>query len=298
MLMASHVKPLSLAECAELACVWEVRARKAGNVNPEHRFRDLSVDEFYRSAAAIAPVIDGAMERSVGATVLQAIEATREVVASNTNLGIVLLLAPLAKVPRPYRLQAGIEPVLEALTIDDARQVFAAIRLAKPGGLGKRSNQDVCREPTVPLRDVMALAQDEDLIARQYVNGFREVLDEGVVALWQGLQSTRIVEDAIIYCQLSLLARHPDSLIFRKRGYHEAQEASRRAEAVLKAGWPQSPVGRRAFAELDAWLRAVRNTRNPGTTADLVTACLFAALREGIMTVPSPYPWSDGSRIS
>ncbi|MCI0684913.1 MAG: triphosphoribosyl-dephospho-CoA synthase [Gemmataceae bacterium] len=296
--MTSRAAPLGLAECAELACVWEVRARKAGNVNPDHRFRDLGIDEFYRSATAIAPVIGAAAERSVGATVLAAIEATREVVASNTNLGIVLLLAPLAKVPRPYRLQAGIEAVLEALTVEDSRQVFAAIRLANPGGLGTRTNHDVHREPTLPLRDVMALAQDDDLIARQYVNGFHQVLDEGVAALAEGLQRTRIVEDAIIHCQLSLLARHPDSLIFRKQGYHEAKEASERAEAVLKAGWPQSPLSRRAFADLDDWLRAVRNRRNPGTTADLVTASLFAALREGIMKVPSQYPWSDGSRIS
>ncbi len=282
----------SLAVCAELACTWEARARKAGNVNPQHSFRDLTVDDFYRSATVVAPIIARGPEQSVGATVLQAIEATREVVDSNTNLGIVLLLAPLAKVPRPYPLKAGIETVLDSLTIEDARQVFAAIRLAQPGGLGARANQDVRREPTVPLRDVMALAQDEDLIARQYANAFQEVLDEGLTALTQGLQQFRVLEDAILFCQLSLLTRHPDSLIFRKRGYHEAQEASRRAQAVLDAGWPHAPAGRTAFAELDAWLRAVRNTRNPGTTADLVTASLFAALREGIIPVPCPLPWS------
>src|SRR5262245_43875600 len=192
--MASHAKPLSLAECAELACVWEVRARKAGNVNPEHRFRDLGVDEFYRSASAIAPVIGSAGERPVGATVLKAIAAPREVVASNTNLGIVLLLAPLAKVPRPYRLQAGIEAVLDGLTVEDSRDVFAAIRRANPGSLGKRTDHDVRSAPTMPLRDVMALAQDDDLIARQYANGFQQVLDDGVAGLAEGLTRTRIVE--------------------------------------------------------------------------------------------------------
>ena len=105
----------------------------------------------------------------------------------------------------------------------------------------------------------------------------------------------RSFEDVIIYCQLRLLAQHPDSLIFRKRGYHEAQDASRRAQAVLAAGWPKTAAGQAAFAELDGWLRAVRNTRNPGTTADLVTASLFAALREGIIPVPCPLPWSRGS---
>jgi triphosphoribosyl-dephospho-CoA synthase len=283
---------LSLAVCAELACTWEARARKAGNVTPEHAFADLCVDEFYRSAEAIAPIIKGAAERSVGATVLLAIEATREVVASNTNLGIVLLLAPLAAVPRPYPLRTGIEAVLESLTVEDSRSVFAAIRLAQPGGLGVRSDHDVRQEPTLPLREVMALAEAHDMVARQYFNGFYEVLDDGVPALQQGLERLKFVEDAIIYCQLTLLAHHRDSLIARKRGWQEATDASRRAEEVLKAGWPNSPESRAAFAALDSWMRAKRNQRNPGTTADLVTASLFAALREGIITVPSPYPWS------
>ena len=284
----------SLAECAELACVWEARAHKAGNVNPAHSFPDLTVDEFYRSAAAIAPILEGAAERPVGATVLQAIEATRHVVASNTNLGIVLLLAPLAAVPRRQPLRDGIEAILAGLTLDDARQVFAAIRLSNAGGLHEAPEQDVRREPTLPLRAIMALAAERDLIARQYVHGFREVLDDGVPALSLGLQRYRLLEDAIIFCQLSLLAKHFDSLILRKRGWHEAQDASLRARRVLDAGWPDSAKGRDALVAFDRWLRALRNLRNPGTTADLVTASLFAALREGIIPVPSPYPWSHG----
>ena len=292
--MAAHASPTSLAVCAELACTWEARARKAGNVTPQHSFRDLTVDEFYRSATAIAPIIERSPNQSVGATVLQAIEATREVVSSNTNLGIVLLLAPLAKVPRPFPLGAGIETILDTLTVEDSRQVFTAIRLAKPGGLGVRSSQDVRKEPTLPLREIMALAQDEDLIARQYIDAFAEVLEEGLPALQRGMDRGKSLENAIILCQLTLLAAHPDSLIARKRGYHEAHEASCRAQDVLAAGWPGSVCGRTALAEFDAWLRAKNHQRNPGTTADLVTASLFAALREGIIPVPCPLPWSHG----
>jgi triphosphoribosyl-dephospho-CoA synthase len=100
------------------------------------------------------------------------------------------------------------------------------------------------------------------------------------------------VENAVIYCHLKFMARHPDSLIVRKRGMKEAQETSRLAKEVLAAGWPRTRQGQTAFAAFDAWLRAIRNQRNPGTTADLVAASLFAALREGIMKLPSPYPWS------
>ena len=104
---------------------------------------------------------------------LGAIEATRRVVSTNTNLGIVLLLAPLAAVADCVDLAEGVEAVLAATTVDDARHVYHAIRLAQPGGLGEVSDQDIAREPTISLRDVMGLAADRDLIARQYANGFQ-----------------------------------------------------------------------------------------------------------------------------
>jgi triphosphoribosyl-dephospho-CoA synthase len=88
------------------------------------------------------------------------------------------------------------------------------------------------------------------------------------------------------------MAHCPDSLIARKRGAAEAEEAAGRARQVLEQGWPGSAAGRDALDELDAWLRADGRARNPGTTADLVTACLFVALREGIMALPPRLPWS------
>jgi triphosphoribosyl-dephospho-CoA synthase len=225
----------------------------------------------------------------VGETVLAGVRATRGVAARNTNLGILLLLAPLAAVPRGTDLGAGVGPVLDALTVEDSRCVYEAIRLAAPGGLGGAPEQDVHAEPTLPLRQVMALAADRDLVARQYANGFREVFNDGLPALLSTARQTPDMETAIIACHLSLLGRHPDSLIARKRGPAEAAEASRRAAAVLVSGWPHQPAGCEALAALDAWLRADGHARNPGTTADLVTACLFVALREGLIQLPRTF---------
>jgi triphosphoribosyl-dephospho-CoA synthase len=135
----------------------------------------------------------------------------------------------------------------------------------------------------------MALAADRDLVARQYANGFREVFEDGVPALIAGIEKTRCLEGAIIHCHLALLAKHPDSLIARKRGIREAEEASRRALAVLE--------GRAEITDLDAWLQAEGRGRNPGTTADLVTACLFVALRTQVLTLPLTLPWTIGDRI-
>ena len=274
------------------ACMWEVSARKAGNVHPHRAFSDLNIDDFLNSALAIAPLFADAGRQQVGGLVLRALQATRRVVHTNTNLGIVLLLAPLAVGRRDRPLGQAVVEVLENLTVEDSRQVYEAIRLAQPGGMGQVAEEDVHRAPTLPLRQVMALAQKRDLIACQYVNGFQEVLHEGLPALLHGLNEWGNLEDAIVGTHLELLAHHPDSLIVRKCGIAMAEDASRRAQGVLNAGWPLSEAGQQAFAAFDAWLCEDGNRRNPGTSADLVTACIFAALRDNEIGLPLSVPWS------
>jgi triphosphoribosyl-dephospho-CoA synthase len=271
--------------CAQIACIWEATARKPGNVHRYCDFADSTYLDFLLSAAAIAPVMTTACQRRVGATVLDAVRATRRVTGTNTNLGIVLLLAPLAAVPPDQQLQTGIERILADLDVEDARLVYEAIRLAAPGGLGRVAEQDVSAEPTQTLRQIMALAADRDIIARQYANGFVEVFNDGVPAVLAGLERTATLEGAIIFAHLHLMARHPDTLIARKRGQSEAEEAARRARAVLYPGWAE-------LSSFDAWLRAEGHARNPGATADLLTACLFVLLREERITLPSPSPWT------
>jgi len=271
-----------------LACTWEVTARKAGNVHRERDFADVTYADFVVSAEAAAPEIDRAPTRPLGETILAAIQATRAVVRTNTNLGIVLLLAPLAKVVDGTDPRPGVSEVLRKTTVADSACVFEAIRLASPGGLGKMSEQDVHETPTLPLREVMALAAERDLVARQYANGFADVFDLGVPALLDGLERLGRVETAVQHCQLVWLSAHPDSLIARKRGPAVADEASRRAKIILELGSVGTEAGRSAYDELDGWLRADGHARNPGTTADLVTACLFAALRERRMSEDTP----------
>jgi triphosphoribosyl-dephospho-CoA synthase len=278
-----------------LACIWEATARKPGNVHRYADFADLTYVDFLQSAAAVAPVLHAASCSGVGKTVSEAVKATRRVTPTNTNLGIVLLLAPLAAVPPSEDLRKGLPRVLEKLDVADARATYEAIRLAVAGGLGQVPEQDIRQEPTQGLRAVMALAAERDLIARQYANGFREVFDDGVPALCRGLEQSGCLESGIIHCHLHLLASYPDSLIVRKRGLAEAEEASRRAQSVLELGWPRGKESQQALTELDAWLRAEGHGRNPGTTADLVTACLFVLLRESTITLPSQFPWSAGA---
>jgi triphosphoribosyl-dephospho-CoA synthase len=280
-------EPLSIGMCAQAACILEATARKPGNVHRYADFVDTTYLDFLLSAAAIGPVMDRALGRPLGETVLEAVRATRRVTGRNTNLGIILLLAPLASVPPDQDLLDGIRSVLAGSTIEDARLVYEAIRLAMPGGLGRVAQQDVGCEPTLPLCEVMHLASDRDLVARQYVNAFADVR-EGVKTLRLEMRSlSRNVEIAIIQCHLELLALFPDTLVARKLGRDAAEDVSKRAKELIfgTPGW-YTDRGRSRFEAFDAWLRAEGNTRNPGTTADLVTGCLFVALREGTIQMP------------
>ena len=63
----------------------------------------------------------------------------------NTNLGILLLCAPLAAAAERggTDLEATLAGILKNLDRGDAEQVFRAIRLANPGGLGEVPRYDV-----------------------------------------------------------------------------------------------------------------------------------------------------------
>jgi triphosphoribosyl-dephospho-CoA synthase len=282
---------LSVGECAQAACLFELTARKPGNVHRFCDFEDVSYLDFALSAAAIGGCLEEVHVRGVGGTILQIISRTRQLTATNTNLGIALLLTPLASVPREQSVKSGIEAVLRQLSVADAKAAYEAIRLARPSGLGEVPDQDVKREPTKNLREAMALAADRDFVARQYANGYREVFAIGLPALLQGDQNGWSLEESIIQSQLALMAACPDSLIARKRGRSEAEAAAKlAAEALREAAAP--PLQRAAVSRLDAWLRAEGHQRNPGTTADLVTTCLFAALRDGLIRLPLERPFA------
>ncbi|WP_449267456.1 triphosphoribosyl-dephospho-CoA synthase [Frigoriglobus tundricola] len=267
-------------------------ARKLGNVHPGAHFRDVTAVEFLLSAAAIRTAFRFPGHSSTGHLIKLAARETRSAVGTNTNLGIVILLAPLVSAittVAPFR--GAVSQALERLTIRDAQLVYEAIRLANPGGLGDAPEQDVRSEPTVTLLEAMKLAADRDMVARQYANGFADVFNFGVPAFTAALARFGCVEAAIIDSQLRWLAKYPDSLIARKRGLAVAEDVQQRAAAVLELGGIATPEGRAAGVALDRHLRSDGNTLNPGTTADLITACLFVALRENMVTPSAPFRW-------
>ena len=290
---------MDVATAAQLACLLEASARKPGNVSPGRHFADLRYEDFLAAAVAIGEPLARAGTRPVGATVRLAIEATARWTRSNTNLGIVLLLVPLARAalldrptpdagaraaPAPLSiagLRSALHRVLEATSVDDARDVYAAIRRAAPGGLGRAEAQDVADEPTKTLLDVMRLAADRDGIAREYATSFEVTFKTGAPTLDRARRDGLTWEDAVVETFLTLLAAAPDTHVARRGGAALATGVSHRARTALAAGGVRSVVGRRAIDKMDLWLRDPRNTTNPGTTADLTAAAIFVVLLGG-----------------
>jgi triphosphoribosyl-dephospho-CoA synthase len=277
---------LPIGQCATLACLLEATAPKPGNVHRGCDFEDMTFLDFAVSATAIGPVMESAPDRGVGTTVLRAVQATRRFVSVNTNLGSVLLIAPLACVPRDQPLVEGVSEVLAHLTTDDARLVYQAIRLVQPGGLGRAERMDVADPAPPDLLAAMRSASERDLVARQYANGFQQVFDAVVPALLDGVQAGWRLTDAVVHAQMRLMSEYPDSLIARKCGLEIAQRAAGLAARVLDAGQPSDERYQSALADLDFWLRCDGNRRNPGTTADLIAAALFVVLREQRIAPP------------
>jgi triphosphoribosyl-dephospho-CoA synthase len=278
--------PLSIGQCATLACLLEATAPKVGNVHRGADFEDLTFTDFLVSAVALGSVMERAAEAGVGRTVLHAVRATIELVPTNVNLGIALLLAPLAAVPRDAPLMEGVANLMDTLTAEDSRLVYEAIVLANPGGLGTVEQMDVHGQPPDNLLAAMAAARDRDLIARQYVEDFALVLDELAPAIANRRQQGWSLTDAIIRTHVELIASHGDSLIERKCGPEVGKQASAMAAGVLAAGGPGDEDYYRALADFDFWLRSDGHRRNPGTTADLIAAALFVVLRDGLIAPP------------
>ena len=282
--MSRALSPPELAVCAQAACLLEVAAAKPGNVSRHTDFGDTSFEDFLLSAAAVGPALGAAGEAGVGETVLRAVQDTRRWVAVNTNLGILLLLAPLARAAalNAAPLRSRVSRVLSTLTVADAQAVYSAIRLADPRGLGHVEAQDVREEPTVTLREAMALAAERDTIAREYVTDYEVTFGLAVPALRRARDRGLGWAAATLESYLCVLAEVPDTLIARKRGDEAARSVSERAREVLAAGEPGSLERARATEAFDSELRGDANRLNPGTTADLVAAALFVALGEDL----------------
>ena len=279
--MSAHI-PQEIAAAFIASCRDEIEAPKPGNVHAFAGGHGMEAGHFLDSARVAAPAVATAGAR-VGTRIRDGVEATFKAVAMNTNLGILLLCAPLAHAAesRSLDLRAGLAATLDNLDARDATDVYAAIARASPGGLGRAARYDVHEAPPFSLVEAMREAADRDMIARQYVTDFADVFEIGLPVAAEFQPRGGISAALAVY--LAFLSRFPDTHIARKYGSAVAEAVM--GEAQIFAARVQSEAGAKPFlADLhafDARLKAARI--NPGTSADLTVATLFTARLSAVL---------------
>jgi len=269
------------------ACTLDVAVRKPGNVSLQSGGHRMRAAMFTDSAAAAAGPLF-APGAGVGERIEAAVAASWSVAHCNTNLGILLLCAPVAvaveqrpQAATPAALQQAIGEVLAGLSLADAEHAYRAIARANPGGLGDAPAEDVRAAPNVDLRAAMALSAGHDLIARQYRDGYADVFGVALPALGPGFacpsgagcgSPDAGTTAAVQRLYIALLGSFADSHIVRKHGDAVAQTVMAAAHAWRGAeGVDDEP----AWAAWDESLKA--RGINPGTSADLTVVTLMIA---------------------
>jgi len=276
--LTTPLKPEAVAQAFLDACLAELNALKPGNVHRFSNGHSMTVADFTASAKAAVPFM-GRERLAVGERIRLAAEATRRAVGQNTNLGILLVAAPLAAAALDERggdLASRLRLILSELTVDDASQAYRAIRETQPGGLGEASQHDVAAEPKISLLEAMRAAEGRDRIAWNYTNDFADIFELGRKWLTQGRERWGEGSWAVTRVYLGFLAHIPDTLIERKFGT-ESAALIREEAAPIEAGFTESQVPETMIAPLMAFDRALKERGlNPGTSADLTVATLFA----------------------
>lgn len=276
---------MDLAAVLARACRMDVVAFKPGNVSLHAPGHGMRAEDFLASARVACTAL-AEPEARVGARIEAAVTATLQAVGQNTNLGIVLLLAPLARAcsrsvagaAGAGDLAARVATVLADLDIGDTAACFRAIRRARPAGLGRVAAADVHAEPDLDLLAVMRLAAGRDLVARQYANGYADIFARGVPLLVEARRRYRSLAWATTRCYLAFLAGAPDTHIVRKHGQDLAEAVAAQARAVETAVEAcENP--RRLIPMLEAFDHELKSRGvNPGTSADLTVASVSALL--------------------
>lgn len=258
--------------------ICDINALKPGNVGRHGAGHGMDCADFIRSAEVVTPILCN-YRLGLGKRILSSVEATKAAVHCNTNLGMVLLVAPVIQVFQEHGIAEDfrrvVKSTLKSLGRQEAQDIFTAIRLANPGGLGKTDRYDVNSPQDIDIYSAMEAAQDRDLVALQYVNGYREVVNLGVDCLQNHHDRWNSVEWAVVACYLMYMASFPDSHIRRKHGIETAEQVRKRTKPVLERfmSYDNPEDAREVLMNFDRELKA--SELNPGTCADLTVASLL-----------------------
>ena len=268
-----------LSKAYQSACMGELQALKPGNV---HIFADghgMTIDDFVKSADVTADIIANPA-LSLGERIFYAVDATQQAVGQNTNLGVLLLCAPLIEAAfnrkQDQTFEQSLHEVLGQTTVSDAHWFAKAIVLANPAGLGKVKQGDVHAEPTLTLLEMMKLAQFKDRIAWNYANAYSDIMWFGVNRYRDAMLKWERPAWATTALYLALLSGQPDTHVLRKFGETTARKVMQEASDLELNYW-QSDNPKLMQKALLGWDVSLKQRGiNPGTSADFVVSILLA----------------------
>lgn len=306
--------PEHVSRCLQLAILLEVSAYpKPGNVHRTADFEETRYEHFLASATAVRPHLKHAAKQGVlvhdekigfdrveiGKIIKNAVvDASSWQHGGNTVLGSIILLVPIAVAAgitlaanefSIKKLRKNIKSVVESTTPEDAVNVYEAINIAQPGGLGKTPKLDVTDaastnkiiEEKVSLYEVFKISAPWDSISSEWVNNYPITFNIGYPFFIEELEETNNINTATVHTFLKILSEIPDTLIARKAGIAKAKEVSAQARTVLEEGGLSTPKGRNILLKFDKKLHASAHQLNPGTTADITSAILALILLNG-----------------
>lgn len=305
-----------LLRCISLSSLLELSGYpKPGNVHRMTNFKSTRFEHFLAAISAVQPNFREFCEKichnlthfnhdfSFVQLGLFFKNAAKEMMkwqkGGNVILGHLLIQAPLVAAAiiclKTKKIHFSsftdtVSKVIEDATIEDTINLYDAIKICNPGGLGKvekydlndkNSKKDIQRD-YITLKRIFELSKGYDLISWEYSTGFSTILYEGLPYLFDTFNSTKDINIATVNTFFKILSKHPDTLIIRKSGEEAAKIVSNEASLILKKGGIISSEGIDMAKRLDNLLQEREGQMNPGTTADILAGVIFSALIFGL----------------
>jgi len=285
------MNPSKIAQMAQIASALEVSGYpKPGNVHRIRDYDDMEFEDFIISGIVIGDVIREACTNvnienpQLGKFILQAVDETDRWIKNNTNLGIVMMIVPIAvsvAISESFEdIRDNIKILMKNTSVEDACDLYDAINIADAGGMGDQDEYDVSndnakqelKDNKQTMYDVLKISAPWDMLAREMTSDMPAVFEIGYPT-YHSLKKEKSKNDACILTFLTILSHVPDTLISRKYGEEEALKISLMTRDLLKLKDSSDFMDK--VSEFDEYL--FKNNYNPGTTADLTAASIFVS---------------------
>ena len=259
------------------ACRKDIELIKPGNVNIKSPHSDTNAEDYLESSLLSSKELFKP-DYSLGERILNSIKITRSKIKTNTNLGIILLCAPIIHACIYFNnltMREGIKKILSSSTVKDTQDLCMAINISAPGGLGTREIYDTASKPTVSILEIMNHSASYDRISYQYSHDYSDIFDFIIPRLVFLNKKHNSLDISLSLMFMEILAKIPDSHISRKFDDKIAKKTSNNASDLLKILDREYSPDYLADRLNNLDYEYKKKGINPGTTADLLVASLM-----------------------